>query len=335
MKALMFTGQGTVQLAERDAPDRAEGETLMAPRFVGLCGTDLELYTGVMPYFAQGVARYPIQPGHEVAGIVVESSAPDLAPGTPVIADPVVGCGVCLACRSGRKTHCVNRYELGVRCGMPGGACELVSVPTRNLHRVPDGVALEDAVLVEPGVTACNAVDRCGDVASCRALVIGAGTLGLIATQLLASAGADVDVMDVEPARRTLIEEAKARPIDRVADATYDVVVEAAGVPRAVRDALSGVAPGGQVALIGVQSAPVDGVDVNLLVLKDATVFGVLNGPGLYDRLLGRIADGSVSTAMLVDARFPLIDATAALVRLAESGRARPKVLLAINGSLR
>ena len=332
MRALRFTAPRSARLVEHDRPTLHDGDALIAPHYVGLCGTDWELFTGSMPYFGQGLASYPLQPGHEVAGVVVESTDSGTPPGSRVMVDPVVGCGECPACHAGRQTHCAQRYELGVRLAMPGGACDLVRVPTRNLHLVPDEVDLRDAALVEPGVTACHAVARFGQAADRRALVIGAGTLGLIAAQLLHSAGAVVDVLDVVPDRKPLIEELAATPVTRVEQARYDLVVEAAGSATAVHDALTAVAPGGQIALIGVQGAPIDHVDVNTLVLNDATLFGVLNGPGLYDVLLARLAEGAVATAPLIDQEYPLADAEHALARLANPARTRPKVLLRVAG---
>ena len=91
MRALRFTAPGAACAVELDPPARSATEALVSPRYAGLCGTDLELFTGVMPYFATGVASYPIQPGHEVAGTVVEGG--DLPPGTEVMIDPVFGCG--------------------------------------------------------------------------------------------------------------------------------------------------------------------------------------------------------------------------------------------------
>jgi threonine dehydrogenase-like Zn-dependent dehydrogenase len=90
------------------------------------------------------------------------------------------------------------------------------------------------------------------------------------------------------------------------------------------------VAPGGRIAVIGVQPAPVDGVDVNALVLKDVSLHGVLNGPGLYDRMLGELAAGGFAAAALIDSEFELADAGPALARLREPGRAAPKVVLRI-----
>lgn len=328
MRALRFTGPRAASVVETEPPAPAAGEALVAPRFVGLCGTDLELLTGVMPYFAAGLASYPIQPGHEVSGTVVEGG--DLPAGTEVMIDPVFGCGACAACAAGFATRCADRRELGLRLGTPGGACELIAVPAGNLHAVPDGVSLRDATLVEPGVTALNAVDRIGELGGSRVAVVGAGTLGLLAAQLLLARGAEVDVVVIEPERGALVERIGARPVPVAATETYDAAIEAAGTPAAVHATLSAVAPGGRIAVVGVQPGPVDGVDINALVLKDVSLHGVLNGPGLYDRMLGELAAGGFAASALIDAEFELAEAEPALARLQEPGRAAPKVVLRI-----
>jgi 2-desacetyl-2-hydroxyethyl bacteriochlorophyllide A dehydrogenase len=323
VRALRFTGPRAAAVVETEPPEPAAGEVLVAPRYVGLCGTDLELLTGVMPYFAAGQASYPIQPGHEVSGVVVDG-------GAEVMIDPVFGCGACTACAAGFATRCADRRELGLRLGMPGGACELVAVPAGNLHAVPPGVALREATLAEPGVTALNAVERIGEVDGARVAVVGAGTLGLLAAQLLLARGAAVDVVVIEPERAALVERIGARAVLAAAPESYAAAIEAAGTPAAIRAALSAVEPGGRIAVIGVQPGPVDGVDVNALVLKDVSMHGVLNGPGLYDRMLGELAAGGFAAPALIDSEFELADAEAALARLQEPGRAAPKVVLRI-----
>jgi 2-desacetyl-2-hydroxyethyl bacteriochlorophyllide A dehydrogenase len=328
VRALRFTAPGAASVVEVDPPAPTAGEALIAPRYVGLCGTDLELLTGVMPYFAAGLTSYPIQPGHEVSGTVVEGG--DLPAGTEVMIDPVFGCGACAACAAGFATRCADRRELGIRRGMPGGACELVAVPVANLHAVPDGASLREAILVEPGVTALNAVERVGDVAGERVAVIGAGTLGLLAAQLLVARDAQVDVVVVEPERAALVERVGARPTQSAAPDGYAAVIEAAGTPAAVHATLAAVAPGGRIAVIGVQPGVVDGFDLNALVLKDVSLHGVLNGPGLYGRMLDELAAGGFDASALIDSEFELADAAAALQRLQAPGRAAPKVVLRI-----
>lgn len=329
MRALRFLGSDDAAVVDVPPPEAAAGAAVVAPHDVGLCGTDLELLTGSMPYFREGVASYPLQPGHEVSGVVVESADPRFPPGTAVVVDPVVGCGSCGACATGPPTGCVDRRELGVRRGMPGGAAELVVVPTSNLWPVPAGLPLRDAVLAEPAVTVVNAVGRLAPSAGERAVVLGAGTIGLMAAQLLVDLDVRVDVLEPGPQRQDVIAMTGATPVTTLAESSYDLAVEAAGAGAAVVAALSALRARGRVALVGVQPALVDGVDVNQVVLKDLTVTGVLNGPGLLGQALDAIARGVIDPAALIEAAYPLDDAVAALAHLRRP-RARPKIVLQI-----
>jgi threonine dehydrogenase-like Zn-dependent dehydrogenase len=252
VRALTFRGPGLAEVGPRPIPPTGPDMTLVAPRFVGICATDIELRDGTHPYFAMGVARFPLQPGHEWSGVVVESDDPVLTPGTPVVADPEVSCGQpdCEFCTAGRIPWCPNRQEIGCRGHLDGAAAELVSLPTRNLHRVPDGVALRDAVLAEPAATVFGGLHRVGQVRDQRALVIGAGTIGLIAAQVLRSEGADVTVALRRPGREgslhgfetIVVGDADRDPLPL----GFPVVINAAGSASAIRLGLRALANAGR-----------------------------------------------------------------------------------------
>lgn len=332
MRALVFEAPGCARIVSASPPSPRQGEALIAPRYVGLCGTDLELYEGSHPFFAEGYAHYPLQPGHEVSGLVVECPGGEFDPDTPVIIDSIVGCGTCARCLAGIATQCPERFELGVRRDMPGGACELVVVPCRQVHTVRSGVSLRDAALVEPGVTSLNAVERLGECAGKHALVIGAGTLGLIASELLVNRGATVDVLSRRAHRiHELAKELGVGALDEVLPDSYDLVVEASGSLNAFQGAISAVAPGGVIALVATYASRLSDIDANALVSKDVTVHGVLNGPGLYDKLLHELETGSFRPSLLIDAEFELGEATAAIKWMTEGSRDKPKVLLRVD----
>jgi len=338
VRALTFREPGVAEVGPRPVPATGPGMTLVAPRFVGICATDIELRDGTHPYFAMGVARFPLQPGHEWSGVVVESDDPALAPGTPVVADPEVSCGRagCEFCTAGRIPWCPDRQEIGCRGHLDGAAAELVRLPTRNLHRVPDGVNLRDAVLAEPAATVFGGIHRVGAVGGHRALVIGAGTIGLIAAQVLREEGADVTVAVRRPGReaalagfRTIIvEDAEHDPLP----AAFPVVMNAAGTASAITLGLRALANGGQLALLGVPAEPVDHVDVASILHKDATIHGVLNvssgGPALFDRALDALASGVIDGSAVIDSVIPLAAADVALALVDTADRPRPKVLL-------
>jgi len=329
MRAVSFEAAGEVAVRELPEPVAGPGEALVAPRYVGLCGTDLELLEGTMPYFAEGAAWYPLQPGHEVAGVVVEAPEGAPGPGTPVLLNPIAGCGACDACRAGWVAQCPRLRTIGVRDGMPGGAAELLAIPAANLLELPAGLSPRDAVLAEPGVTALAAIRSAGVRAGMRALVVGAGTLGAIAAQILRHEGAEVDVLIVEPERRPFVESLGARAVERAQPRGYDVVLEFAGAAAAVRAAIDAVVPGGTVALAGVQPGPVDGVDVNAIVLSGLTVCGVTL-PSDFPAMLELLASGAVAVDPLLERVYALEEAADAYARLSDQTRERPKLMLRV-----
>lgn len=337
IRALRFTGANQVRLETQPYPVPEIGEVVVAPSYVGICGTDLELLEGTMPYFAQGSASYPLQPGHEWSGVIVESADPEPPPGTRVVGDPIIGCGRCDVCKSGPATHCPDHIEMGIRGGVPGAAAEAVAVPISNLHRIPESVSLEEAVLAEPAVTVLAGLERMGPVEGRRVLVVGAGTLGLIAIQLLIARGAEVRIAEEQKSREEHAASLGALPLtdpDALSSAPgFDAVVEAAGSAAAARLAITAVASGGQVIALGIPPGPVDGFDLANVVLKDATIHGILNGPGQYENALEAIAHGELRAGEIIDAVYALEEYEAAFARLRERERPRPKVLLRLTPS--
>lgn len=329
MRAVSFKAAGEVVVHDLPEPVAGPGEALVAPRYVGLCGTDLELLEGTMPYFAEGAAWYPLQPGHEVAGVVVQAPEGSLAPGTPVLLNPVVGCGGCETCRAGWSVQCEKLRTVGVRLGMPGGAAELLTIRADNLLELPQGLSLRDAVLAEPGVTALACIRSAGAQSGMRALVVGAGTLGAIAAQILRHEGLDVDVSIVEPERRPFVESLGVRAVEQVQPRSYDVVLEFAGAPGAVRTAIDAVKPGGTVALAGVQPGLVDAIDVNAIVLSGLTVRGVTEVSD-FAAMLDLLAAGAVAVDPLIERVYGLEEAPEAYARLSDQTRARPKLMLKV-----
>jgi 2-desacetyl-2-hydroxyethyl bacteriochlorophyllide A dehydrogenase len=329
VRAVCFEGPGEVRVHDLPEPVAGADEVLVAPRYVGLCGTDLELLAGTMPYFETGMASYPLQPGHEVTGVVVEAPTGGPAPGTPVLLHPLVGCGECRACAEGRVPHCPRLRTIGMTPGISGGASELMAVPAANAIPLPPGLSLRDAVLAEPGVTALAAIRSAGAEPGARALVVGAGTLGAIAAQILRRERIEVDVSIVEPERRPFVESLGVRAVERVQERAYDVVLELAGSAGAVRTAIAAAAPRGTVVLVGVQAGLVDGVDVNAIVLHGLTVRGDVASPG-FEAILELLASGDVAVEPLLERIYELEEAPRAYAHLADPTRVRPKLMLRV-----
>lgn len=333
VRAVHITAPDQFEIVEKPLPEVPPGMVLAAPSYVGLCGTDLDLFDGSMPYLHQGFASYPLQPGHEWSGTLLQPTG-ELPAGTRVILDPLIDCGRddCELCTAGLVVRCVERREIGVRNGLDGAMATVVAVPTAYLLPIPDGVATRDAALVEPMVTTLEGIKRTAPVAGEEVLIVGSATLGLVGAMILSARGIRTHVLLRNDARVATVEATGAIPWlagSRAAVERFDVVLEAAGTPSGVQAALEHAAPGGRVALLGVPTVPVE-IDAGAVAVNDITIRGVLNGPGQYPNGLAAIASGAVKPELLIDRIFPFDEVEAALARSKEPGRARPKVLVAV-----
>jgi threonine dehydrogenase-like Zn-dependent dehydrogenase len=332
-------------VAEFTAPVAGEGEALVAPRYVGICATDVEFLEGTHPYFGMGQAKYPLQPGHEWSGIVLESDDPGVPAGTRVVGNPETACGdpACRFCSVGHVPWCPNRCEIGCRGGLDGAAAEVIALPVAQLYPIPANVSDEYALLAEPAATVMGGMVRIGEIERGeRVLIIGAGTIGIISAQVVRARGAQIDMAVRGRARHAVIERLGAHPVhaidDRAALASrYRIVLNAAGSAEAVKLGLHALANGGHLALLGVPAEPVAAFDIASVLHKDATIHGVLcyssGGPAEFQHGLDLIRDGVIRGEDLIDSVYPLERADEAFLRVADATRGRPKVLLAVRAA--
>ena len=323
MRAFVLTGPFEGGVQEVAAPVPAQGEVVVDVDRVGVCGTDVEMFTGQMAYLRTGEAAYPLRLGHEWAGVVAavgEGVDPAWA-GRRVMGDTMLGDGTCRRCRRGRQHVCEHRTEVGVRGGRHGALAEQVAVPVSSLHVLPDAVDPTLGALVEPGGNAWRAARAAAVGPDDRALVLGPGTIGLLTALFLRAAGCEVHLLGADPASlsfaRTLgLEHAWTR--EELPDLPWDAVVDASNAAHLPALALDLVEPGGRVVGIGLAGTP-SLVDTRTLVLKDVTMVGVLSAsPGL-DATIEAYARGTV------DPR-PLVAATVGLDQVADvlAGRRPP-----------
>lgn len=277
-RALVVRGPGELgvePVSETTPP--AHGEALIEVAFAGVCGSDRELVAGTRdPRFV----RYPIVPGHEWSGTVVA-----LGPGTEpgLLGRKVVGegfhyCGACPACRSGATNLCHAGYdETGFT--RPGACANLLRLPARLLHVLSDDADLRAAALLEPAACAAAAVLAVGVSPGERVAVVGGGTLGLLAAQLLAAySPAELTVIDPRP-RRVAVEsgatEQRTPEQAGALAARFDLVVEAAGAHGSGRLALDLARRGGRVALTGLYGGDDVAISPAELVTRAITVHTV------------------------------------------------------------
>jgi threonine dehydrogenase-like Zn-dependent dehydrogenase len=315
MRAVVLSGPRKCAVQEVPVPVAAPGEVVVDVERVGVCGTDVELFTGELAYLHTGHSSYPLRPGHEWCGRVtgVGDGVDAGWLGRRVMGDTMLGDRTCRRCRRGVQHVCEQRQEVGIRGDRPGALAEQLAVPAWSLHELPDPVDEVLGALVEPGGNAWRAARAAEVGAGDRALVIGPGTIGLLTAMFLRAAGAEVHVLGVTDtslafARGLGFPGAWRR--ETLPDLPFDAVVDASTAAGSPALALELVEPAGRVVCIGIAGTP-SAVDTRTLLLKDVTAVGVLSAsPGL-GAAIAAYAGGEV------DPR-PLVAATVGLDRVAD-----------------
>ena len=310
MRAFVLTGPRQYAVQDVPAPAAVPGEAVVAVDRVGVCGTDVEFFTGEMAYLHQGHSSYPLRLGHEWCGTVVSvGDGVDLGwAGRRVTGDTMIGDGTCARCRRGHQHVCEHRQEVGIMDGRPGALAERLAVPVTSLHPLPDGVDPVLGALVEPGGNALRAARATGAGPGDRVLVLGPGTIGLLVAMFLRAAGAEVHLLgasaeSLDYARSLGFEHAWAR--DALPDLRFDAVVDASNAADLPALALDLVEPSGRVVYIGLAGTP-SLVDTRALALKDVTAVGILSAsPGLEETIRAYAA-GAVDPRPLVAATVGL-----------------------------
>lgn len=302
--ALIVAGPGQVRLEPRPPVSAGAGQFVVEPDLVGLCGTDLEIIDGTVdPAFV----RYPLVLGHEWTGIVAAGSP--LA-GRRVVVEGVIGCGHCPMCAAGDTNLCHTYDEMGFT--RDGAAAAQVAVPAALVHPLSASVAADDAVLTEPAAVVYRGLSRAGVSPGSRVLVIGDGTIALLAVMLAALWSPGEIVMLGRRAAQAGLAAAAGAAAFSVTDVPdgFDLVVEAAGSTAAVQTAVGKARRGGTVVLLGL---PPHGHPVEMaaddLVNNDLTILGSFSYTsaawGAVVRLLNA---GLLRPGALITHRYPLAE---------------------------
>ena len=296
MKALYILEPKRVEIREVPAPKRAPGEALLKLRYGGICGSDLGSYRGTFAYFS-----YPRIPGHEFSAEIVEIDENDagLRPGMLVTANPYFNCGSCYSCERGIVNACMDNQTMG--CQRDGAFCEYITMPIKRLYA---GKTLSAKALatVEPYCIGAHGVSRAGVHAGQKVLVLGGGTIGLMAAIAAKSRGAQVYLCDVPQAEEKIRRsqetfgfagvvlnespEALEAVVRRVTGSRtingkqqgngFDVCIEAVGLPSTFQSCVDCCAFGGTVALIGVGKQNLD-FNFTAIQKKELNIVGSRN----------------------------------------------------------
>lgn len=310
MRAFVITAPGEAGVQEVEPPVAARGEVVVDVERAGVCGTDVEFYTGEMAYLHQGHARFPMRIGHEWMGTVsaVGDGVDTEWIGCRVTGDTMLGCGSCRRCLSGSQHVCELREEVGIRGGRAGALAEQVAVPAASLHRLPRDMDAAVGALVEPAGNALRSVEGADLGEGRRVLILGPGTIGLLCAMFARTAGADVHLLgrsrrSLEFARTLGFDDVWTR--DRLPDLPFDAIIDASNSPELPARALELVEPAGRVVYVGLAGSP-SRIDTRDLALKDVTAVGILSAsPGLAGAI-DAFASGAVDPRPLVAATIGL-----------------------------
>jgi 2-desacetyl-2-hydroxyethyl bacteriochlorophyllide A dehydrogenase len=315
VKAAVLTGPRAFRVEAVRDPIVGPGEALVRVEAAGVCGTDYRIWTGERP------VSYPLIPGHEFIGEVVQvgSGVTRIGPGDRVAVEPNWGCGTCDLCRDGLGNLCLARTAVGI--DRDGGFAELAVLPERACWPAPATLPSEVLLFTEPLAVVTRAVGRAEPRPGETAAVVGAGTLGLLAVQLLRERGCRVLAVGRTERRLGLARELGAEATiagagETVATAArrlsgrdgVDLVIETAGTAEAVELTLGQVGfirPGGRAVLTGLPHEPAR-VEFFWLVRREIDIRGSMIYREEFGEAVSLLAAGRIRVEPLLTHRFPL-----------------------------
>jgi len=263
-KAVVIHGVNKASLDEIQIPKVKPGDVLIRVAYEAVCATDLEIFEGTLGYYKNGMAKYPIIPGHEFSGQVVTigPNVDQVEIGDHVVVECIQSCGECEECLRENFLGCEKRTELGV-IGLNGGYSEYVMVPGKFVHRLPPELDMIAACLCEPLAVALKGIKRLRrtwrrrekkDSKQCA--VVGAGPLGHLCAQVLVLWGHRVTVFDRNPKRLSYFADSSIATSNDLAQlGAFDNIVEATGDPVALDNILHKSPAGATILLLGLPYA--------------------------------------------------------------------------------
>jgi threonine dehydrogenase-like Zn-dependent dehydrogenase len=326
MKAVVKTapGPGNVAYTDFKDPELRPGQVVIEIQATGLCGTDLSLYHWKESMVQQFKPTPPMVMGHEFAGVVaaVGAGVTGLKVGDRVTANPLMYCGQCYYCRTGRHSICDDRPLLGL--GLNGCFARYVAVRQENVHPLPPEASYEAAAMSEVLCVALHTLDRIPLGPGDTVAVVGAGPLGFLILLAAQTAGASRVVMtglEVDKDRLKIAQSLGAHtivvdetdPAEAIRELTRglgaDVVFECAGHPSGVPQALTLVRKGGRIGILG-QGYGDSAFNTAIVCYREVELIGVrAYDPKAWRRSYDVLASRQFPLEILITHRLPLKDA--------------------------
>ena len=267
-------------------PQVGAHDVLVEVERVGICGTDVEFFTGEMAYLASGEAHFPLRIGHEWCGRVIQigESVDPRWLNTFVTSDTMLGCQKCQRCKSGYQYLCADRDEVGIRRGFAGALAEKVVIPDFALLELPSDMDPALGAMVEPTGNALRAVDATNLRAGERLVIFGPGTIGILSALIAHQRGIEVHLVGVEEKSLAFVRQfgfAGVHQIHAIPQLEIHAIIDATFAEEIPALALELIEPGRSIVFIGISGNP-SLIDSRTITLKDLKVRGILSAsPGL------------------------------------------------------
>lgn len=335
MQAWELMAPKRLELVEVTKPKLADNEVLLKIKKVGICGTDLHIFSGGM------LVPVPLIMGHEFVGSVAEVGlgVHNFKVGDRVVAEHVIGCGKCEMCLAGRKNLCVKPTVIGLQ--RPGALAQYLGIPADLVYPLSKELSWDDGVLVEPLSIAVYGVRKAGSILGKNVVVVGQGPIGLFVDQVASAAGAKVWGVDVIESRLHFALEQGY--VDGVIDSSHDdplstfqkqsgttgadVVFEVVGQESTMKLALDLVRPGGMVVVLGVFEHDVN-ISMMNLVKREITVVGSWTCLNTFEPAIQLLKSGAINTDDLITHRYSFEHADRAIIEAAQYSQNRIKTVI-------
>ena len=337
MLQAVMTEPGNIEFREVCKHEPEENQVLIRVKRIGVCGSDIHVYHGKHPY-----TSYPIVQGHEVAGIVAEvgPNVTGFNPGDIVTFTPQVTCGTCYPCTHGMYHLCESLKVMGFQTD--GAAQEYFAVDAEKVVRVPESVSLDEAAMIEPAAVAVHAIERANDVEGKRVVVLGAGTIGNLVSQVAKAAGATAvlitDIVDYK------LDKAKAcgsdftvntsvEPLGPAIERAFgadgaDVILECVGAQETINQAINTARKGSTVIMVGV-AGTITVTNFGFIQDHELNVLGTLMYQKQhFEQAVALVAANKMHLKEMITHRFPFSDYLAAYHAIEESGGRYLKVMI-------
>tara|TARA_Y100000590_G_scaffold260099_1_gene292162 strand:- start:2664 stop:3668 length:1005 start_codon:yes stop_codon:yes gene_type:complete len=334
MQALVYTDTQTLIYREEKNPKLLSGESIIKVSASGICGSDMHAYHG-----HDNRRIPPLILGHEISGII--NKGKDI--GKKVVLNPLITCGTCNYCTNKREHLCTKRIILGMNRPIErqGGFAEYVSIPDKNIYELPKNLNMKEAPIAEPCAVALHAVEL-GEkelpkqLNVSKALVIGAGAIGLLCGLILKKVKKCKEIVIVEPNDKRLKESLKyldadgMKPSNKNIYADYfDIVFDTVGLEATRNQAIKSIKPGGSIIHIGL-TQPSGNFDFRKTTLQEITFIGTYCYTNKdFEKTLNILNNKEIGSLDWIEYRS-LKEGSSAFKEIHDGSCSSPKIILLI-----